>query len=87
MQPIDFPEKTDVLNKPATMTDEECGSLPIYRDPRRTVCVSCWRPTWRERLSILFFGKIWVHVHSGVSQPPIALEGKRTIFEEVKTDG
>lgn len=84
MQPVDFPEKTIDLQKPASMTDEECGPLPIYRDG--TVCVSCWRPTWRERFSILFFGRIWVHVWSGLSQPPIALQGLRTIFKRVKPE-
>ena len=79
MKPIDFPEKTIDLRKPPDMTDKECSSLPIWSDGK--VCISCWRPKWKERLSILFFGKIWVLVHSGYTQPPIALKGEKTIFK------
>jgi hypothetical protein len=85
MIPREFPEQTKVLSKPQGMTDEECGSLGVFNDPEGRFCVSCWRPTWRERLSILLFGRIWVWVWSGRTQPPIALEGKRTIF--TKTEG
>ena len=82
MVPLDFPEKTIDLRKPPDMTDEECSSLPIWSDGK--VCISCWRPGWKERLSILFFGKIWVWVYSGYTQPPIALSGEKTIFKEAQ---
>jgi hypothetical protein len=82
VQPIDFPEKTKDLLKPEGMTDPQCGSLPVWSD--NAVCVSCWRPSLRERLSMLWFGKVWLHVHAGRTQPPIALEGKRQIFTRVE---
>jgi len=81
MNPIDFPEKTKVLSKPPNMTDEECGPLAVHVTPTG-YCVSCWKPSWRERLSMLLFGRIWVWVLSGQTQPPIALEGKRTIWRK-----
>jgi hypothetical protein len=81
MQPITFEQMSIELQKPSGMTDEECGPLPVYKDPDGTFCVSCWKPTLRERLSILVFGKVWVWVHSGKTQPPIALEGYRDIFD------
>ena len=77
MQPIDFKEKTTTLGKPNFMTDEQCGSLSVRCDGE--TCLSCWRPSFSERLSILFFGKVWLWVFSGASQPPVALEGKRKL--------
>lgn len=78
MKPANFPEANRNLTKPQGMTDEECGPLPVYSDG--TVCVSLWKPTLRERLSLLFFGKLWLFVHSGHTQPPVALDIKKRVF-------
>ena len=64
----------------ANMTDEECGTLPVFCYDE--TCVSCWRLSWKERLSALFFGTVWVWVWSGQTQPPIALRAKRTVFSK-----
>jgi len=58
----------------------ECGELPVYRGG--TQLVSSWRVSWHERLSILFFGRVWLQVWGGRTQPPVALSGERTIFPE-----
>ena len=78
MNTVDFPEANKTLTKPDGMTDEECGSLPVYTNGIE--CISCWRPTPRERLSILLFGKIWLRILSGQTQPPVALSGRKTIL-------
>lgn len=78
MRPIDFPQKTKTLKKPTSMTDEECGSLPVYSDGK--VIISCWQPTWRERLSILFSGRVWLYVVAAKTQPPVSLVGAKTVF-------
>jgi len=49
----------------------EILALPVWTDG--TVCVSLWKASWRERLSMLLFGKVWMQVWYGGSQPPIAL--------------
>jgi hypothetical protein len=85
MIPHSFKEHNATLTKPDGMTDEECGSLEVYRDGGK-VCISCWRPTLRERLSMLVFGRVWLWVYSGVTQPPVGLAAKRTIFKTVRTD-
>lgn len=84
MEPIKFPQMNKTLGKPQGMTDEECGSLPVYSDG--TYCISLWQMTWRERLSALFFGKVWLQVMSGQTQPPVALDAKNKLFVEVKND-
>ena len=86
MEPIDFAERTVMLQRPAGMTEEECGTLPIYRDLKAGCCISCWRPSIRERLSFLFFGRLWIRVYSGVTQPPIAMSAERSIFVREKED-
>ncbi len=70
MKPIEFPEQTKVLGKPASMTDEECGSMAVWTDGKQ--CISCWVGSWRERLKFLFTGKMWLSVITGTSiQPPV----------------
>jgi len=79
MNPIDFPESNKNLLKPDGMTDEECGSLPVLTDGK--ICLSLWQPSWRERLSILFFGRVWLYVWSGQTQPPVSLAGQRHVLK------
>ncbi len=83
MKPTEFKEQTKILNPPHDMTDIECGTLPIYSN--EGVCVSCWKMSFKERMRGLMFGKVWVWVRSGKTQPPIALECDRTVF--VKSAG
>lgn len=80
MKPINFKEATKTLSKPEGWTDDQCGPLPVASDG--AVCVSCWQPTPKERLSILLFGKIWLYIYSGKTQPPVALLGERNVFRE-----
>ena len=69
MKTSKFPEMNAQLLKPEDMTDEQCSGLPIFTDGQ--VCVSLWRPSIMERLTILFTGRIWLGVLSGRSQPPV----------------
>ena len=54
--------------------------LPIWTDGEQ--CVSCWQMTWRERLSALIFGRVWIAALSGQTQPPIYAEAARSYFRE-----
>ena len=83
MEPMNFEQANKNLLKPEGMTDEECGSLPVFSDG--TQCISLWKMTWRERLSALFFGKIWLSIYSGHTQPPVWLMAKNEIFEQPKS--
>ena len=80
MLPIKFKEANMILLKPESMTDEECRSLPVFIDG--VECVSCWKLSWKERLSALVFGKIWLFVLNGKTQPPVRLACSDTVFTE-----
>ena len=72
MKPINFKESNKNLLKPESMKDGECGSLPVYNDG--VYCISCWKLSFRERIKLLFSGKIWLWVWFGDTQPPVCLE-------------
>ena len=85
MKPKKFEQANKNLLKPEGMTDEECGSLPVFTDG--TQCISLWQMTWRERLSALFFGKVWLSIYSGQTQPPVWLMAEREIFKKENSNG
>lgn len=71
MKQVEFKEQNGILLKPENMTDEQCGTLPCYRDGSQVI--SKWILSEEEKKQILENGFIWVSVLSGISQPPIAL--------------
>lgn len=79
MNPVKFSEANKNLLKPSSMTDEECKSLWVFTDGQQ--CVSRWRLGWRDRFRVLFYGHIWLSVHSGFTQPPVRLDSEKTIFQ------
>lgn len=80
MKPTKFDEQTKDLLKPAGMTDAECGSLPVFCDGSQ--CISLWQLSWKERFQVLFFGKIWLSVLSGNTQPPVWISSEKTVFQD-----
>lgn len=78
MMPEDFKEANVTLLKPESMTDKECSSLRVYTDGKQ--CVSCWGLSLIERLKVLFYGKIWLGVLSGHTQPPVWMDCGKTVF-------
>jgi len=56
--------------------------LPIWTDGEQ--CVSCWRMSPRERLSTLLFGRVWLAVLSGATQPPVCVQASRDYFRPVR---
>ena len=79
MKPIDFEQSTKVLQKPGTLSDSQCSALPVWCDGKQ--CVSCWKPSIKERINILFGGNVWLGVMSGKTQPPVFVAGE-TVFEK-----
>jgi hypothetical protein len=54
------------------MTKEQCGDLYVHTDGNQ--CISLWTCSWKERLSILLFGNVWLYTYSGY---PAELAGVR----------
>ena len=80
MKPKDFPEKSFDMQPPPDMLD--CVPLPVFRNPDGGF-ISLWKPTWKERLSIFLFGRVWLGVVSNV-HPPVWIWGVRRMFEPPK---
>lgn len=77
MEPKKFKEANITFAKPGSMTDQECGSLPAYRNQHQII--SCWRPSFKERLKILFAGNVWIGVR-GKIQPPMWVDGNLPFY-------
>lgn len=56
MKPIGFPEQTVVVVY--AKDQPEYLPLPAFSDSK--VTISCWRLSIRERLRLLFTGRIWL---------------------------
>jgi len=84
MKPVEFEEANGVLHKPESMTDEECLSLPVFRDGR--YCISLWELSEEEKAELLKTGKVWLWVLSGETQPPVLLSVSSP-FEKAVEDG
>ena len=66
MKPIEFKEQTKTLYGRWSVRP-----LPIFSDGE--VCISCWRLRLIERIRALLFGKIWLRLRSGKTQPPVSM--------------
>lgn len=89
MKPVSFAAQNAVLGPPLGEILDACYdrhgipvadppvvvSLPIYTDG--VACLSCWRPTLKERLSVLVFGRAWLWSLSGRTQAPVRVEAGR----------
>lgn len=78
MKPIEFEEQNSVLLKPDDMTDDECTSLPCFKDGINVV--SKWELTENELIHIQKTKCIYVTVLSGRTSPPI----KPNVFSPFK---
>jgi hypothetical protein len=82
MKPSNFKEATKTLVKPDSLTDEECVPLSVWNDGES--CISLWRMGWKDRINALIFGRVWLCVRSGETQPPVWLDVSRTVFIKPK---
>ena len=55
MTPIEFPQHNTVYAK----DQPEYLPLPAFRN-NDGVVISCWQMTWRERMRVLFTGRLWL---------------------------
>ena len=86
MKPITFNEANKTLTPPpddvgrAYEGVKDIQDLDVWTDDSQ--CVSLWRPSLRERISVFLFGKVWVSILSGSTQPPIYIHGHKNYFQE-----
>lgn len=58
--------------------------LPVWTDGEQ--CISCWKMSLRERLSALLFGRVWLAILSGHTQPPACVVVSREYLQEKTLD-
>jgi len=83
MKPVRFNYQNRVLQPSGKEYSENVTGvdpLPVWTDGEQ--CVSCWRMTWRERLSALLFGRVWLAILSGGTQPPVWIGASRDYLKE-----
>lgn len=56
------------------------GTIPVNKT--HNIILSRWKATWRERLSILFHGTIWLAV-AGEVMPPLLVSGTQSFYAEI----
>lgn len=70
MIPVEFEGANMVIQKPESMTDEECASISVYRD--ETGFTEHWMPS-KEDIEAINAGRgIWVKILMNVL-PPVAM--------------
>lgn len=80
MKPSDFVESNVTLVGPKALSDLEYENLKVFTDGKQ--CISLWRPSFKERISILIFGNVWLSVWGGRTQPPIWIDATKSVFEK-----
>lgn len=83
MRPIAFPEATVTFAR----NQPEYLPLPVWFNPtERGEAVSCWRLTWRERVKVLFTGRLWLSVctYHHPLQPLLPTVDKRDVVPAVR---
>ena len=71
MKPTDFRDANITLEAAG---DVDRDALPAYSNG--DLFISHWRPSLRERLSILVFGSVWLAL-LGEQHPPVSIVGGR----------
>lgn len=83
MRHSDFELSNKELKPSGAIYSENVESVkPLFIWTDEEQCVSLWRPSLLERLSILFYGNVWLAVLSGATQPPVAVAGQREYLKQ-----
>ena len=83
MTPSQFKHANKTLQPSGKEYSENVNSvqpLPVWTDGEQ--CVSCWQMSWRERLSALIFGRVWLAVLTGSTQPPAYVVASKEYLKE-----
>lgn len=69
MRQVGFAEANQVLQRPPSMTEDECGTLEVYQDERQSI--SCWLLSAEDLERVKSTHRIWLRILG--RQPPVAL--------------
>lgn len=75
MIPVTFQESNFVFTKPASMTDEQCSSLPVFKGRDQEgfpVIISVWRFSKEDLEEIEKTGQIYLSIYNE-GMPPVSL--------------
>jgi hypothetical protein len=80
MLPTDFKEANFTYTKPATMTDEQCSDLRVFKgmaplDDKGTmapIIISRWQLSKEDLEEIQKTGCVWLSI-TGVGMPPVSV--------------
>lgn len=83
MEGVEFKQMTTVLGRPPSLTEEECGSLPVHVTGDGHY-ISCWELSDAELETLKRTKRIWLWVWSGPrrAQPPVSLAVENPFEEE-----
>lgn len=76
-RPRGFKESNRTL-MPGDHPGHEVQPLPVFNNG--DFCMSSWRLSLQERFSALLFGRVWLYVLSGSTQPPVWIAVMRRGF-------
>ncbi len=82
VKPQSFPESNANLGGgPAARygTQDDVMDLPVHRSADQII--SCWRLSWADRLRALVHGRVWLHVLTMRSHPPVKLATESPFVE------
>lgn len=75
MQPTNFPESNFTFTKPESMTDEQCGDLPVFTWTDQDGIphlISCWQLSESDLANVNETGVVWLDVIAN-RQPPVSI--------------
>ncbi len=89
MKFIDFPEANFTFTKPENMTDDECGSLRVWRgetEPNEQGnsfpnIISCWELSDDDVANILRDRKIYLRIVSN-GMPPVSIQTETPFIQK-----
>lgn len=87
MRPVPFKYANKMLQPSGAQYSDDVlkvDSLPVFTNGEQ--CVSCWQMSLRERLSALLFGRVWLSLLSGQTQPPAHIQASREYLRELEVD-
>lgn len=82
MKPTTFPQAIKTLMPPSGVANH-VKQMPVYTNGETVV--SRWKPTFADRLRILFGAPVWLGVLSGDTQPPVWLDTENPFAEPKPT--